>query len=82
MRTLRVGKLAGLLSISAISPADEVDDRLVFQLGIGRTRTSSFVHQLQNLIFVRELLAHLTAAQGRAGVPDANSYNIRQRQAF
>lgn len=71
-----------LLSFSAISPADEVDDRLVFQLGIRRTRTSSFVHQFQNLIFVRELLAHLTAAQGRAGVTDANSYNIKQRQAF
>lgn len=71
--------MTGFLSFSGISPADEGDDRLVFQLGISCTLTSPFVHQFQNLIFVRELLAHLTAAHRRAGVTDANSYNKDRR---
>lgn len=65
-------KAAGFLS-SVISPADEVDDGFVLQFRVCCARTSSFVCQLHNLIFVGELLAHLTAACGRAGF--ANSYN-------
>lgn len=67
-------KAAGFLSV-VTSPADEVDDCFVLQFRVCCARTSSFVCQLHNLIFVGELLAHLTAACGRAGVTNANSCN-------
>lgn len=51
----------------------------MFQFGICCTRTSFFVHQVQNLIFVGELPAHLTTAHGRAVVTDANRYNRKQK---
>lgn len=54
----------------------------MLQFGIGCTRTSSFVHQLQNLIFVGELPAHLTATHGRATVTDTNRYNIKPKTAI
>lgn len=63
-------------------PADEVDDGFVLQFGIRGTRASSFIRQLHDLIFVRQLLARLTPAIGRVGVTDANGYNIKQRRLF
>lgn len=57
------------------APADEVDDGVVFELRVCWTRTSTFVCQLQNVILVRELPAHLTAAHRTAGILDTHSCN-------
>lgn len=64
---------AALLCV--ILPADEVDDGFVFEVGVRRAGTSSFVRQLQDVILVGEFPARLAAVHHRAGSPNAHSYN-------
>lgn len=59
-------------------PADEVDDGFVFAAGVGRADISSFVHQLQHVIGVGELPAHLPTAQDAAAVLNAHSCNTQR----
>lgn len=56
-------------------PADEVDDGFVVDVGVCCAGTSSFICQLQNMIFVWEFPAHLTAAHRSLCILNAHSYN-------
>lgn len=61
-------------------PADEVDDGVVFEVGVCWAGTSSFVRQLQNVVPVGEFPAHLTTAQRRRGILNTHSYNTKHIQ--
>lgn len=49
-------------------PADEVDDGVVLEGGVGGALTSSLIRQLHHVIFVRELPIGLATAQRSVGV--------------
>lgn len=53
-------------------PADKVDDGFVFEAVVCSAGASLFVGQFQDVVLERQLPAHLTAADGRAGVPNAH----------
>lgn len=61
--------------LEANAPADEVDDGAVVQARVCCARASLFIRQLQNVILVRERLAHLTAADHSTALLYAHSYN-------
>lgn len=65
--------------VVVVVPADELDDRVVFEAGVGWAGISSFIQQLHHVILVRELPGHLTSAHRGDAVFDANSCSTTQK---
>lgn len=57
---------------ASMLPANKVDDGFVLEAGVCGAGASILVAQFQDVVFKRQPLAHLTATDSRAGVPNAH----------
>lgn len=63
-------------------PADEADDGAVGEATVCRAWTSFFIGELQNMVLVWELIAHLTTTDHITAFLNAHSYNTYSWRSF